>query len=88
MKKNFIEASAIIACVSGTGEGQAVYSNRSGQLAGIVDPESVFTPLVDMIEITLDFITETEGTRPANLQPVYTDLGAFHGFIIEEGKGE
>jgi len=60
-----------------------VYSNRSGQLVGIVDPENVFTPLVDVIEITIDFITETEGMIPVNLQPAYSDLGAFHGFIIQ-----
>jgi len=83
MKKNFIGASEIIGCVSGSGEGQVVYSNRSGELAGIVDPENVFTPLTDMIEIVIEFINDTEGFLPFNLQPVYADDGKFHGFIIQ-----
>ena len=90
MKKNFIETSAIIACVAGTGEGEAVYSNRTSEICGLVDSENIFTPLADIKEMVIDFIEETEGSKTINLTPAYTDLGAFKGFIIEYSneKGE
>ncbi len=90
MKKNFIEISSIIACASGTGEGVAVYSNRTSEICGLVDTDNIYTPLADIKEMVIDFIEETEETKPINLTAVYTDLGAFKGFIIEYSteKGE
>ena len=90
MRKNFIEAAAIIAAVSGNGEGEAVYSNRTSEICGLVDTDNIYTPLADIKEMIVDYIGEIEGEKPLNLQPAYTDLGAFRGFIIEYSneKGE
>ena len=88
MKKNFITVSETISTVSGTGEGTAVYSNRGGELVGVVDTDNVYTPLADVLEMVIECIEETEGFKPTSLQATYTDLGAFHGFIIKTDKGE
>ena len=88
MKKNFVTVSETISTVSGTGEGTAVYSNRGGELVGVVDTDNVFTPLADVVEMVIDCIKETEGFKPEGLQETYTDGGKFHGFIIKTEKGE
>lgn len=86
--KNFIGIDVIIEQVATGGEGKAVYSNRSGLFAGVVDSENVFTPLDDVVEIAIDFITETEGCKPAKLQPAYNELGNVKGFTIHSTEGE
>ena len=86
--KNFIGIDVIIEQVATGGEGKAVYSNRSGLFAGVVDSENVFTPVEDVVAIAIDFITETEGYKPAKLQPAYNELGNVSGFTILITQGE
>ncbi len=83
MKRNFITLSETISTVSGTGEGVAVYSNRTSEICGLVDSDNIYTPLADIKEMVIDYIHETEGFLPFNLQPVYADDGKFHGFVIQ-----
>ena len=85
---NFIGIDVIIEQVATGGEGKAVYSNRSGLFAGVVDSENVFTPVEDVVEIAIDYVTETEGYKPEKLQPAYNELGNVSGFTIHSIEGE